>query len=257
MVYNLYTIIMNDSRTTLTSPTNILLPINVLRNIAYDCGYFNISKNNQASIGGFLNQLIPELYLRRKDLHRQLLQYFDYDETLTTKSEEGLYKVFFNKDDFCDDAMIKVPFRVNESKREIFLEIYDIELGKHNTDFSNYVRNLLIEYCSKQLDLREYCFYYSKIQLIKEAIENGYLCHFHLEDRIVSMIPVAIDFCFATKGNLIAGMFENMNNAFIFALKNLKKVVVDKDISIRIDDECCDFVNDFINEYNNELLEEK
>ena len=178
LFYKLYYIYMKNDRLTFFDPTNILLPITVYDTLYHDAYYFGYEKNNTANISGFLNHLIPCLSKYRDDLHNTLLKNNNNNEELTLKIEENIYKIYFNKYDYCDDGTINVPFRVNKEHYEDFLTIHDLYLIKYNMDFSSYVRSLLIEYSSKRIGQREFFYFYNKLNTIKEAIHKNLECIF-------------------------------------------------------------------------------
>ena len=239
---------MNEYRLTFLDPTNITIPIIIYNTLIEDCFHFGYIKNEQANISGFLNHLIPCLSDYREELHNNFLQSNENDEALTTKIEENLYKIYFNKYDYCDDGVIPVPFRVNKEHLQDFLDIVDGKLFKYNMDFSTFVRSLLIEYASKRLNQREYFFYFRQMNKIKTAITQNRLCHFYTNKEKNSFIPVSIEIVKNREFNILVGINIEQETAYILPLHCIKRVVITEE-SAKITREICDFIYDSFEEY--------
>lgn len=249
---------MKDSRLTFFSPTNFSVPVFVYQTIFEDCQHFDYFKIYFGNYSGFLNRLLPSLAKRRRDLHKQFLIANNNDEKLTKKIEENIYKVYFNKNDFCDDATYNIALRINKKYYDDFLMIHDIDLKKYDMDFTTYLRSLLIEYSLKNYAQREYCFFYPQVLQVKDAITKHQLCHFHLNNnKRLSFIPVLIDYYPLENGNLIGGVSEDKKTAFYIRLANLEQVIVDKDVVVPITDDDCVFVLDSLLECMKELKKEE
>lgn len=242
---------MDTYRLTFYEPTNFTLPIAIYNTLIEDAFHFGYIKNNQANISGLLNRLIPCLATYRDDLHCQLLQANNNDEVLTSKIEENIYKIYFNKYDYCDDGTITVPFRVNKEYLQDFLEIYDNKLSKYNMDFTGFVRSLLIEYSSKRLNQREYFFFYKEMLHLKDAINNNALCHFYSKDEKLSFVPVSIEFFSETEQNLVVGIDLEKESAHILPLSSIKRIVYTESI-IPITKDDCDFIYESLEQYYHE-----
>lgn len=214
-----------NNRLTFFEPTNFTLPIAVFNTLVDDAYYFGFIKNNQANLSGLLNHLIPNLSMHRQDFHLTLLCENDNDEKLTHKIEENIYKHYFNKYDYCDDGTCIVPFRVNKEHMQEFLDIVDKFIHVINMDFSSYVRSLLVEYCSKRLNQREYFFFYKEISKMKNAIENSVVCHFYTEDEKIAFTPISIEPSRNNEQNLIVGYDTNNQNAYVLPLSFVKRIV--------------------------------
>lgn len=243
---------MNDSRLTFFDPTNITLPIVICNTLKQDAIHFGFIKNEKANISGFLNHLIPCLADYREDLHNILLQENDYDEALTNKIEQNIYKVYFNKYDYCDDGTETVPFRINKAYLQAFLEIFDNKLSKYNIDFTNFVRSLLIEYCSKRLNQREYFFFYRTIDKIKNACCEKKLCYFYTKSEKKCFIPVSIEVAQESETNLIVGIDKNKDVAYVLPFAYIQRVVV-TDTIVPITQDDCDFIYDTLDSYYEEM----
>lgn len=239
---------MNDTRLTFYDPTNFTLPIVIFNTLVNDAFHFGFVKNEQANLSGLLNCLIPCLADYREDLHNNLLQANDNDEVLTNKIEENIYKVYFNKYDYCDDGMVIVPFRVNKAHLQDFLEIFDNKLGKYNMDFTGFVRSLLIEYCSKRLNQREYFFFYQKINEIKNACNENDVCYFYTNTEKNCFVPVSIEVSRKSEINLIVGIDPTKEVAYVLPLAYIKRLVV-TDTKIPITEKDCSFIYDTLESY--------
>lgn len=245
---------MNNTRLTFYDPTNIALPIVIFNTLVNDAFHFGFVKNEQANLSGLLNCLIPCLVDYREDLHENLLQANDNDEFLTNKIEENIYKVYFNKYDYCDDGTVIVPFRVNKAHLQDFLEIFDNKLGKYNMDFTGFVRSLLIEYCSKRLNQREYFFFYRKINEIKNACIKNNLCYFYTNVEKDGFIPVSIEVSRNSETNFIVGINPTKDTAYVLPLASIQRIVV-TDTQVSITEKDCDFIYETLERYYEETEE--
>lgn len=245
-----------NERLTFLTPTHFNLPITIYNTLIEDALYFNILKNNQASISGLLNHLIPNMAEYRNDLHLSFLKENDYNVELTNKIEKNIYKTYFNQYDYCDDGTTSVSFRVNSRHEQQFLDIYDNVLYRYNMNFTEFVRSVLIEYSSKRLNQREYFFYYNEIHKIKEAIQNSKQCVFYLEKEKISFVPVSVEISRKGEHNLIIGYdFEN-DMAHIVPILLLKRIVLN-DIKYEVRKEEINFVYECFEEYENRLMEQE
>lgn len=242
---------MNESRLTFYDPTNITLPIVIFNTLVNDAFHFGFVKNGQANISGLLNCLLPCLADYRDDLHNNLLLENDNDEELTTKIEKSIYKIYFNKYDYCDDGTVNVPFRVNKAYLQDFLEIFDNKLSKYNMDFTGFIRSLLIEYCSKRLNHREYFFFYRKMNTIKTACIENNLCYFYTTTEKECFIPVSIEISRNTETNLIVGINKTKETSYVLPLASIQRIVV-TDTKVSITEKDCDFIYETLENYYEE-----
>ena len=246
--YKLYNKNMSNSRLTFLEPTNFTLPITIFNTLVDDAFYFGYVKNNQANLSGLLNHLIPNLTQHRKELHGSFLNANDGDEILTNKIEENIFKIYFNKYDYCDDGVAVVPFRVNKEHMQDFLDIVDNLLYNLNIDFTGFVRSLLVEYASRRLNQREYFFYYKEISRIKEAILQGIICHFYTKEEKDTFVPISIELSRIDEQNLIIGYNPESEMAYVLPLSNVKRIVL-TDVAYDISDDDSDFVYEHYAEY--------
>ena len=241
-------------RLTFSTPSHFNLPITIYNTLIEDALYFKILKDNQASISGLMNHLIPNMAEYRNDLHISFLKENNGDVELTNKIEKNIYKTYFNQYDYCDDGTVSVPFRVNSAHLQQFLDIYDNVLHKYNMNFAEFVRSVLIEYSSKRLNQREYFFYYNEIHKIKDAIQNSQQCVLYLEEEKISFVPISVEISRKSEQNLIIGYdFEN-NKTHIVPIVLLKRIVLN-DIKYEVKKEEIDFTYECFEEYENEFRE--
>lgn len=243
---------MNETRLTFFEPTNFTVPTTIFNTLVSDAFHFGFVINEEANLSGLLNHLLPAMSKYREDLHADFLRQNNGDEELTRKTEECIYKTYFNKYDFCDDGVVTIPFRVNNAHYEDFLKIHDLLLPKYNMDFCNFVRSLLLEYATKRLCQREYFFHYRLIQDLKNAISNSYLCFFYDSKERMSFIPLSLETSKQNEQNIIIGINETNDEFCAFPLANVKKIIVDESASFDIDEEDYYAIQDFFEEYDSE-----
>lgn len=242
-----------NDRLTFLTPTHFNLPITIYNTLIEDALYFNILKDNQASVSGLMNHLIPNMAEYRNDLHVSFLKENDGNVELTHKIEKNIYKTYFNQYDYCDDGTVAVPFRVNSAHLQQFLDIYDNTLYKYNMNFTEFVKSVLVEYSSRRLNQREYFFYYKEIHKIKGAIQNKQQCVFYIEEGKMSFVPISVEISRRGECNLIIGYdFEN-DKAYIMPILSLKRIVLN-DIKYEVGKEEIDFVYECFEEYENEYM---
>lgn len=243
---------MNKSRLTFLEPTNFTVPITIFRTLVFDSFHFGFVKNGLANLSGLLNHLLPALSDYREDLHLDFLNQNGGDEELTRKTEECIYKTYFRKYDFCDDSVVTIPFRVNQTHYEDFLKIHDLLLLKYNMDFSSFVRSLLLEYSTKRLCQREYFFQYRLMPSLKNAIANQYLCHFYSKIEGITFTPLSLETSTHNERNFIIGVNETNDKFCAIPLSDVQKIIVDDSKSIEIDEEDYISIQDFFTEYDEE-----
>lgn len=252
LCYKLYNISMNNTRLTFLEPTNFTVPITIFQTLVSDAFHFGYVKNDVANLSGLLNHLIPVLSDYREDLHLDFLLQNNGDEILTRKTEECIYKTYFRKYDFCDDAVVCIPFRINQVHYNDFLKIHDLLLPKYNMDFSNFVRSLLLEYTTKRLCQREYFFHYRLMFDLKNAISNQYLCHLYNKTERITLVPLSLECSKFNEQNFIVGVNEENDTFYAVPLADIQKVVVDENQPIHVDDDDYIAIQDFFEEYDKE-----
>ena len=263
-LYNLYNKNMNNYRLTFNTSNNITLPLTVyatLRKDAYEHGFI---RNDKPNVSGFLNKLIPLLSDHQDILRQKVLKYADGNEDLTKFAEQCYQNVYRTPFDFHEDSFINVPFRINKEHYNDFLKIHDVKLSYYNTDFTNYVRCLLIDYASQIPGHRDKLFALSFSKELQYSMDNGYLCHFYCTDEIVSFFPISLERSPLNERLIVTGCTEDKAGVFI-ELSKIKAINVDrKKISIseaeceRLWKSLMDYFDEILlNRYLNELEEKE
>lgn len=193
-------------------------------------------------------------------MHGEFLTELNGNKKQTQLVEKCIYKLYFNKYDFCDDATIQISFRINKSNYECFMHIYDVLLNRFDMDFTEYIRSLLLEYCTKRLSQREYLYFYSYMKVLKNAIQRSYLCSFYVKETKLSFVPISMEISRTSK-NFIVGITEDKSNMCIVELSSLKKMTVNEDVRTEVSKEDCDdaylFFDECVNKNENKLNEEE
>ena len=235
-----------------------MLPSGVYDILFHDAYYFGYVKNDKPNINGFLNYLIPVLSDYQDDLRQKLLKYNSGNEEITRIVEQNIHNVYLVPFNFSDDARVNVPFRINKDKYTDFIKIHDVKLHYYNTDFTNFVRNLLSEYATKTINQREYLYHFRLMDDLQNAITKNNLCHFHLMDNVISFIPISVDVSPITSKNYIVGITADKNSPLLVSLAEIKNIAVDRN-KISISEEDCTRVvnhfNEFIEKESFECLE--
>ena len=217
---------MNNTRLTFNASTNLTLPLAVYSTLRSDARNHGYIKNGRPNVSGYMNQLIPVLSDYQDLRHQEVLKYANGDTELTKFAEQCIQNIYLAPFTFSDDSVINVPFRINKEHYDVFLKIHDVKLSYYNTDFTNYVRNLLSEYASKTECQREYLFAFKIIESLKTAMENGNLCHFHCIDTNISFIPVSLEISPLTDRYIVFGCSDNKKGRFV-DLAKIKSVITD------------------------------
>lgn len=82
--------------------------------------------------------------------------------------------------------------RVNKSHYQDFIYIHDKQLSAFNLDFSEFVRDGLIDYASRRTSLRERIFACKFLPVLFDSISKRQMCRFYLKDQIISFAPIQI-----------------------------------------------------------------
>jgi hypothetical protein len=115
-------------------------------------------------------------------------------------------------------------------------------------NFTQFVRSILIEYCSKRLNQREYFFFYKEMQNIKYAIKNNKQCTFYLKNEKLCFVPISIELSFKREQNYIIGYDFNCEKAYVFPVSLLKRIIVNN-VQYEVTEEDISFVYDYFKEY--------
>lgn len=237
----------------------ISVPITIYQTLVNDAFYFGYTKNGYANLNGLLNYLIPILSKYREDMHGDFLKELKGNKKQTQIVEKCIYKVYFNKYDFCDDGTYNISFRINKDNSAFFTYVYDVLLNRFDMDFTEYIRSLLLEYCTKRLSQREYLYFYLWMDMLNNAIQRSYLCSFYVKETKLSFVPISMEISRSSK-NFIVGMTEDKNYMYVVELSKLKKMTVNEDIRAEFSKEDCknayDFFQECVNQDENLLNEE-
>lgn len=226
---------MNNTRLTFNSSTNFTLPIGTYQILKYDAKYYGFIKNGNPNISGFLNSLIPALSDYQEDLYEELLKYNNGDAETAKNAARSIHNVYLRPFTFHDDGVVNVPFRISQDKYNDFTLIHDKYLGFYDTDFTNYIRTLLVEYTSKTFSQREYLYAFRKIKNIREAIIKSNLCKFYNNGKCDIFVPVSIETSPVYDHNYIVGI-TNKIEAIAIRLRDLQDTVLLND-KIKITEE--------------------
>lgn len=248
---------MKNSRLTFNSSTNITLPIGVYRVLQSDAYYHGFIKNNKPNIGGFLNELIPSLSDYQDDLFKALLKYNKGDVEKAKNCACSIHNVYLRPFTFYNDGVVNVPFRINKDKYDDFILIHDEIISFYDTDFTNYIRTLLMEYTSKTLGQREYMYAFSMVSPLREAIQESNFCKFYTNEATHNFVPVSIETSPIYNHNFIVGIDCNSQPRAIRLFEVHKISVLEK--KLKITNELCELINDHLNdiyeEESNECLD--
>lgn len=234
---------MNTTRLTFNSSTNLTIPMGIFDILYLDAYYYGYVKNEKPNISGFINYLIPSLSEYQDDLHERLLKYNHGDAEITKIAEQSIHNVYLSPYNFHDDAKVNVPFRINREYYDEFILIHDVKLAHYNTDFTGFVRNLLVEYATKTIDQREYLYAYRMVKEIHTAIEKSCLCHFYSEGEKISFVPVAIEVSPVTRHNLVVGCTMESMEPKIIELAKVQTAILDTK-TLRISEADCNRINE-------------
>ena len=247
---------MKNLRLTFNSSTNFTLPIGVYRVLQGDAYYYGFIKNGKANISGFLNNLIPALYVYEKELFDELLEYNNRDEAAAKMCARSIHNVYLRPFLFHHDGVVNVPFRISQDKFDDFWEIHDERLAFYDTDFTNYLRTLLSEYASKTFTQREYLYAFKRIVILREAINKRRICKFYTGEGSFEFVPVSIEPSPIYSHNYIVGV-DIQGQPKIVRLSETKKITMQKQILTVTEEMCelmCDTLDAIYEEESNECL---
>ena len=245
---------MNNSRLTFNSSTNFTLPIGTYYVLERDAYYYGYMKNEKPNISGFLNQLIPVLSDYQENLYKELLKYNNGDEDLTKTVARSIYNIYLKPFNFHDDAYTNVPFRISKDKYSDFEIIHDERLRFYDTDFTNYIRTLLVEYASKTLAQREYLYAFRNIEKIRAAITKNNVCKFYYDGRSDLFVPVSIEVSPIYEYNYVVGITNELK-PIVLRLSTIQKIVI-LDEKIRITEKMCDLIDKYLDDIYEEEYQE-
>ena len=191
-------------RLSLFSPMSIKIPNEVYELVVADAWRFHYVKNGKSNISGFLNDLIPSMVKYKEDSFCQI--------SSITKLEDDLLKPYINAAvslDYHQLSLIKdsgtnITFRINKSRINDFIDIYDKHLSAFNISFSSLVRNSLTEFATKRLLIRERLAFFKQFKQIAFAIQEQQSCFTILKDTTIHFLPLKI----------ITSPFSDLNTIF-------------------------------------------
>lgn len=207
---------------------NIRVPTRIYDILYCDARYFGFAKGKRVNLSGFLNHIIPLLSNYQDDLHQQLLKYNGGNAEITRAIEQNIHNVYLDSFDFHDDTMSNIPFRISYKYYDEFINIHDSKLEYYDSNFTSFIRNLLIEYATKKIEHREWFYAYGFIETLKQAINNSDLCYFYTKEDKCSFVPVAIEVSPHTSHTFVVGFGFDKNgekNFRCIMLSSLKNVI--------------------------------
>lgn len=245
---------MNNSRLTFNSSTNFTLPIGAFYILERDAYYYGYVKNEKPNISGFLNELIPVLSDYQEELYKELLKYNNGNTDIAKIVARSIHNVYLKPFNFHDDAYISVPFRISKDKYNDFEIIHDERLRFYDTDFTNYIRTLLVEYASKTFAQREYLYAFRKLKNIREAIIKNKMCRFYSDGKCDVFVPVSIEASPVFEYNYIVGI-TNEYIPMAIRLSEVYKIVMLEE-KMTITEKMCMLINEHLeNIYEEESAE--
>jgi len=221
--------------------------------LSCDSYNYGFRKSDKVNISGFLNELIPRLTEIREEAYSSFLKYNDNDSVITKKVEETIYNVYLKMLDLDEKNNINIPFRISKKSKDKFIYIEDIVLAKYNTDFTNYVRSLLMEYSLKTNIKRELCYYHNDILKLKNAIKNHQIIRIYLSDNdSIEFTPISIEQCYSKDNNYLIGIIYDLKAPYYYELKEIKKISYLDEKSYLTDD----MIKNAINYYTSIIIDE-
>lgn len=216
---------MNIERLTFFSPTSIKLPKDVYTTIKNDAWFFHYKKNNESNINGFLNDLIPCLSDYKIDCYQNLISESQENITLIQQSDKIFRAIAKAPYELFKSETKLVSFRINKEHYYDFIKIHDETLATFDVDFTEYIRDLLCDYSTKRLSIRERLLHYKHIKQLVDVIENHYFCTFYLQNEKLTFVPADMVTSPYTNANIIAGIVPEKKAGAILPLAAVKKIV--------------------------------
>ena len=245
---------MKNSRLTFNSSTNFTLPIGAYQILQWDANYYGYAKNGNPNISGFLNDLLPVLSDYQEDLRQELLKYNNGNADIVKKIARSIHNVYLRPFTFHDDGVVNVPFRISQDKYNDFTLIHDEYLRFYDTDFTNYIRTLLVEYSSKTFAQREYLCAFQRLKTVREGITKSIFCKFLCDGKYDIFVPVSIETSPIYGHNYIVGITSEIQPISI-RLRDLQKTII-LDDRIKITEEICDLITEHLDKLYEEEYSE-
>lgn len=245
---------MKNSRLTFSASTNFTLPIGAYQILKNDAHYYGYMKNGKPNINGFLNDLVPALSDYQDDLYKELLKYNNGNADMAKAVARSIHNIYLRPFTFHNDGTTNVSFRISQKSYDAFIAIHDRRLFFYDTDFTNYLRTLLVEYTSKTFTQRELLFAFSPLRVLKEAMSKNKLCELLLDGQYCTLVPVSIETSPVIGCNYIVGVSTDLQPIAV-RIHDLKKATI-LDKKIKITDALCDKINDHLDRiYEEEYAE--
>ena len=240
-----------NSRLTFLTPIKLSIPYAVYDTLFRDSYYFGFTKNDTANINGFLNVLIPKLVDYRNDLHLSILDNNNNNSKIAELIEENIYKLYFNKFDFCDNGNVNISLRIGKNNYNKFIQIHDVISSRYNMDFTSFIRSLLVEYSNQRIFKREFLYYFNEVLTIKTAILEKRYCTFYTSEEKHYFIPLSIEQSPNNNKNFIVGYNTTDETCMVTPLSSIQQVIPSDHIG-EYDEEDCAFAQDCIDDYFSE-----
>ena len=241
---------MNNTRLTFHTSTNFTLPIGAFYILRQDAHYYGYIKNNTENISGFLNDLIPALSDYQDDLYNNLLKYNNGNADMAKAVARNIHNVYLRPFTFHDDGVVNIPFRISKDKYDTFLSIHDDRLAFYDTNFTSYIRTILVEYTSKTFAQREYLYAFSKLKPLREAILKNHVCRIYHHNERSTFIPVSVETSPIYDHNFIVGITSELQPIAI-RLCDFQKITVLEE-RITVTQEMCDLIEEYLHKIYSE-----
>lgn len=233
---------MRNSRLTFSSSINFTLPIGAYRILQGDAYYYGYLKNEKPNISGFLNDLLPALSDYQEDLYKNLLKYNNGETDVVKAVARSIHNVYLSPFTFHNDGTTNVPFRIQKNRYDDFITIHDERLSFYNTDFTNYVRTLIVEYASKTFSQREYLFAFPIMRVIRESLMKNQLCKMYCGERAEVFVPVSVEVSPVYDHNYVVGITKELQPIAV-RLRDVQKASA-LEGKIKITSEMCDLITE-------------
>lgn len=171
-----------------------------MRILINDCFAFDfIKKDESPNINKFMNKLIPNLLVLRKNrreiIHKELSSTLEFEsnnkfqEKIRQHMDTLFDKIYFSDAEF-DNLSETIWIRPKEENMVAFDEIIESELQICQIDLSNYLRSLLNEYAKLQQHNREIILFYNEMDIIKQSIENDNVVNLKYKGQKYSVVMI-------------------------------------------------------------------
>lgn len=226
--------------------TNFDISTGIYDIICLDAYRFKFIKDKKPNVGGYINELVPNLNSYREDLHERLLKANKGDEKLVSAIENSIYGIYLDSFDFSTDASTNLSFRINKEHKNDFIYIHDSVLQKVDMGFTAYIKSLLNEYASKPFFQREMLKSYKIISSIEECIKYSEAASFYMDTKeIITAVPLSIEPILEEGGNQIPAISEDKKEVYLINLGQVSRVSKTSK-KIKVTDDDMESVMDFI-----------